>query len=257
MTTQVLTSAPTVTDEFVVSAYINKKTAQVITVTYDENPHDDENYFMFESNIWTFSRNYPSPCKPQGYDGDTENFAEALGYVLGIDQESYKEDIARIRAQYVDTDGFFNHLYLLASEKGIWLRPVSAYETSRGNVVYELGTLSGWSNACIGFAWNTYDDISKSLEWSSDYSQEWSKNVNYELAEFSRYVNGDCYSIEYVSEDSEQREEDGYLIYDNEYYFDPNDKEQVLSAAFMAFELPDNPEDWVKAEQQTVFVAQC
>lgn len=256
MKTQVLTSAPCALNKSVVSAYINKKTAQVISVSYDDDAHVEKSDLYFESNIWTFSQNYPSPEKPQGYNGDTDDFDEALSYVLGFSQATYKKTIAQIRSQHPDMASFFKRIGYIASEKEIWLRPVSVYVTDRGNSVFGLGVLPG--STCIGFAWNCYEGIDDYL-WGKGYwsDQEWLNNVNYELAEFSHYINCDFYAIDYIAKDSEEREEQGHLIYDNNYSFDPNNKEKVLAAAFAAFDLPDSPDDWVKAEQQAIFVAQC
>lgn len=254
-TQQQVTSVTTALNDREVSAYINKNTGDVIQVSFDnipENPRELFDYYAeLGTSIWTFSNNYSSPDEPQGYNGATDSFEEALGYVLGLDEETYEDQIEAIRSESGNEDSFWASLHFkLAAEKNIWLMPVSRYDHS--DIEYQLGVLHGWDRACVGFAWAKYSDIKK----AGLTPETWENEVQAELKEWNDYINGYVYQLDYIAKDPEQCEDPLPVMY-NVYFKDVYAKEEVLDYACDVFGVDkSNLDDWVeaKAVKQVVYV---
>lgn len=251
-TQQQVTSATTTLNDREISAYINKKTGDVVRVSYDSIPENPRKLFDYEAelgtSIWTFSNNYSSPDHPQGYNGDTDSFEEALGYVLGLDEEDYEKQIEEIRSNSGNEDSFWARLHSMASEKNIWLMPVSRYDHS--DVEYQLGVLHGWDRSCVGFAWTKYSDIEK----AGNTLESWENEVQVELTEWNEYINGYVYQLDYIAKDTDGI--DDPVTY-NVYFYDVYDKDEVLDYACDVFGVDkSNLDDWVeaKAVEKVVYV---
>lgn len=240
-----VTSVPASFNQNEISAFINKKTGQVVRVlqdVYAESPRVERDC---NSHFWTFSSRYDSPDVPEGYNGETNDFDEALGYVLGFDEENYEEKIEQIRTSCRNANEFSKKLHQIAAEKEIWLDLVSLTEHGERN--YVLGALSGWDEGVVGFIWTHYSNIKR----VHSLPEFWEVDATLELGDYNDYVNGRVYAVEYLDPEETDASYGVYLDF-------PDDKSVVLTyAQSNLVPLMDEDldlEDWVPAKRHTKVV---
>lgn len=257
-----VTSVPAEFDQNEVSAFINKKTGQVIRVlrdVYAESPREEA-----DTSFWTFNSKYPSPDTPIGYNGKKmsnsskvsfdnscfyqDDFDEALGHVLGFSRDDYEEQINLIRSNCRSVQEFSDKLHDLAAKKDIWLELVSDKGVKEPEFVF-----GGLNDCVVGFIWTDYNYIHECCR----KPDEWKDFIDHELVDYSDYVNGRVYAIEYVGPEVEQLINDGEQYATCGNYFDfPDDPSAVLPFAYAYLAPFDDAalqkelNDWVPAKRK-------
>lgn len=232
-----------------VTSYVNKKTRQVIRVTYNAVADDPRKaYPECKACLWTFDSRFASPDAPQGYNGAAKSFDEALGCVLGFSKENYEEQLNAIRSECTASNSvqqFFDKIKKLAADKGIWLEPISLYFFNIDPNIINLVLCVLDDDDAVGFAWAKYSDIKE------EYLSTWEEMTEDELKSYTDHITGYIYAMEYRADDSKQRYHNGYLTYDDLVcLYDPHDKAEVLDIAKeeLLCDFDINLDDWVEAK---------
>jgi hypothetical protein len=144
--------------------------------TFADNPRRDNTnlgYFI------TVDRDYHSPDKHD----ELENLVKQSGIVA----ESQNEHIKLITKEFNENN----------AEQIIAVYPVTKYE--HGNVVYTLGTKHGFDNSNNGFYIVT-DSTANEL---GTKPAEFESVIKEELAQYTKYANGEVYRVDVYDEDGE------------------------------------------------------
>lgn len=190
---------------------------------------------------------YPDPIEM-----DTDLFID------GVDEVDVQEKLADLlggeEAYQIEHDKFdnahdlFSDLNRVGEKEGFWIVPIWKFE--HDNVVFGIGTRTGWDASTVGFA-----SIKTTNAKRNGYRdrQDWVNAVQIYLSELNKLESGEIYDLEVRNSQTDDIVDSvgGFMFDDN----DSNEKKQMVQA--LSDELIDlgekynEPDFWANAKRTT------
>lgn len=213
---------------------MNLKKELVLKIEYGEvleSPREWGNLGTF----YTWERGYITPDN-NDYRNGMEFFEDMLGYDLAW----------KIHDKYNNVRDFMVDVAERMNKLGYVLFPVAKHE--HGNIIYELGTASGWDSGTVGVIFAKKEKI---YEWfnvkkvTGKVLEQVERNFESELDTYTKYVNGEVYG--YIVEDLIENEVDSVWGF----YEDMYDEKTALKVVSEHYDI-GSLEDWVEYDEEKI-----
>ena len=171
--------------------YVNEQEKVFVEVEvdydgYSESPREWDNLWT----IYTWERNYGSI--------DKNNFSSFREFLLNYFTEKQVRNIEKNAASPKE---YFEKLDKYFSKIGCLIAPINRFE--HGNIIYSVGTGSGWDYGVVGIAIVSYEDIKKeylseNTKMNKSLKDKAFKELNGELKLYTEWANGNIYCLSLV-----------------------------------------------------------